>query len=160
MTNVLAEKVKVCIAIEATTAEIYHLLSARFPGTKAFWRELALSEENHTNILVVGAGYLKTGELPECVVPASQELIDETFRLVRNAKSEIMEKQLSLADALTLVLKIENSIAENYFQEVMRSETDSPVIEKLQKIRKDELTHVEKIEEFMKRAGVGTGGIN
>jgi hypothetical protein len=121
---------------------------------------MALSEENHTKILVVGAGYLNTRELPESIVPGSQELIDGTFRIVRAAKSTIENEQLSLKNALVLALKIENSIAEKYFQEVMLGETDSPVIAKLQKLRTDELTHIEKIEDFMKTAGFDPGGMN
>jgi hypothetical protein len=160
MTKTLSERVKVCIAIEAMTAEIYHLLSARFPEAKVFWHGLALSEENHTKILVVGAGYLNTRELPEYIVPDSQELIDGTFRIVRAAKSTIENEQLSLKDALALAVKIENSTAERYFQEVMLGETDSPVIAKLQKLRTDELTHIKQIEAFMRTAGFDSRGMN
>jgi hypothetical protein len=160
MITTLSEKVKVCIAIEAMTAELYHLLSARFPEAKVFWHELALSEENHANILVVGAGYLRTRELPEYIVPDSQELIDGTFRLVREARNIIQNDQLSLNYALAMALQIENSTAEKYFQEVMFGATNSPVIAKLQKIRKDELTHIEKIKVFMKKAGFDAGGMN
>ncbi len=160
MITTLSEKVKVCIAIEAMTAELYHMLSSRFPEAKGFWRELALSEENHANILVVGAGYLRTRELPEYIVPDSQEQIDETFRLVREAKNIVQNDHQSLNDALKLALQIENSTAERYFQEVMLGQTNSPVIAKLQKIRKDELTHIEKIKDFMKTAGLDPGGMN
>lgn len=160
MIKTLSEKIKVCIAVETTTAEIYHLLSSELPEARAFWRDLALSEENHANILVAGAKYLATGELPEYIVPHSQNLIDETFRLVRDAKKQVNGDHLSLKDALSLALKIETSAAESYFQEIMLSETDSPVIAKLQKIRTDELTHIEKIENFMKTSGVNPGGIN
>lgn len=154
MTSSLAEKVKVCIAIEATTAEIYHQLSVKFRDAKAFWLDLALSEENHANILVVGAGYLRTGELPEYIAPDSLDVIDETFRLVRNAKNEIRNDHFSLSDALTLALKIENSTAESYFQEILLTRTDHPVISRLQKIRTDELNHIAKIKDFMKTAGL------
>lgn len=160
MTKTLSEKVKVCIAIESTTAEIYHLLATKLPEARVLWRDLAASEENHATILITGAGYLKTGKLPEYVVPHSQELIDETFRLVRDAKSEVNGAHLSLQDALALALKIENSTAESYLQEVMLSDTDSPVIARLQKIRTDELTHIEKIKNFMKTKGLAVGGMN
>jgi hypothetical protein len=160
MITTLSEKVKVCIAIEAMTAELYHLLSARFPEAKVFWRELALSEENHANILVVGAGYLRTRELPEYIVPDSQELIDGTFRLVRETRDIIQNDQLSLNNALAMALQIENSTAEKYFQEVMFGAANSPVIAKLQKIRKDELTHIEKIKDFMNKAGFDAAGMN
>lgn len=161
MITTLSEKVKVCIAIEATTAEIYHLLSARLPEARGLWHDLAVSEENHANILVVGAGYLRNRQLPEEIVPGSQELIDETFRLVRAAKSEIAdEEQLSLRDALALALKIEHSTAESYFQEIIMGDTDNPVIARLQQLRKDELTHVERINDFMKDKGFTRGTMN
>ena len=160
MIKTLSEKVKVCIAIEATTAETYHLLSSRFPEASAFWRDLALSEENHANILVVGAGYLRNDELPEFIVPDSQELIDNTFRLVRNAKDRVRQEDLSLADVLNLGLEIENSTAESYFQEIMLGETDNPIISRLQQIRKDELTHVKKMEDFIKKTKITVRGMN
>lgn len=160
MVTSLSEKIKVCIAIEATTAEIYHSLSASLPKARGFWRDLALSEENHTNILVVGAGYLSKGELPDHIVPSSQELIDETFRLVRDVKKKIRNEQLSLSDALDLALKIEKSAAESYLQEIVLGQTDDPIIERLQQIRRDELTHIEKIKDFMKKAGLTVEAIN
>lgn len=160
MLKTLSEKVRVCIAVEATTAELYHLLSEQFPESGTFWHNLAMSEENHANILLVGAGYLRTGELPEYVVPDSQELIDQTFRLVRDAKVEITNNKLPLKQALNLALKIEKSTAEIYFQELMLSSTDSPVITRLQKIRTDELAHIDKIKDFMETSGLDEHGIN
>lgn len=160
MTSALSEKVRVCIAIESTTAEIYHQLAGKFTEARILWRDLALSEENHANLLIVGAGYLRTGELPESVVPNSQDLIDETFRLVRNAKEEITKDHASVEDIFSLALKIEKSTAESYFQQLMMSEADSPVIAKMQKLRMDELTHIEKIENFMKAAGLDYSEMN
>lgn len=160
MIRTLSEKVRVCIAVETTTADIYHSLASNFPEARSFWNRLARSEENHANILIAGAGYLMAGELPENIVPDSQELIDQTFRLVRDAKNEVNNNGLSLKAALALAKKIETSTAESYLQEVMRSPTDSPVIAKLQKIRIDELTHIDMIKDFMTKTGFEASAMN
>jgi hypothetical protein len=149
----MSESLRICISIEAMTAEIYHSLSGLFPQVRDFWYDLALSEENHTNILLVAAGLHRAGILTEYIVPPSLPRIHETFTLVSNSKKKVEADNFSLKDAFEMALEIENSTGEIYFQEVITRQTDSKVILELRKLLIDEQLHNVKIMSFMKTHG-------
>jgi len=120
---------------------------------KSFWQGLALSEDNHTNILLEATRLHRTGILNEYIVPASLPHVYETFTLVRAAKKEVEAETLSLRNALEMALEIENSTGESYFQQVISRETDSQVILKLRELLIDEELHKNKIQKVMKTMG-------
>jgi len=146
----MSESLGVCIKIEAMTAEIYHAFNRLFPQVKDFWYDLALSEENHTNILLVAAGLHRARKLTEYIVSPSLSNIQETFTLVSDSRKRIGANNVSIKDAFEIALQIENSTGEDYFQQVMRQETDSEVILGLQKLLVSEQLHSVKIQDFMK----------
>jgi rubrerythrin len=145
----ITENLKLCISIEAMTADIYHSFSRMFPEAAEFWSDLAASEENHTTILLTFAGYHLVSGLPNSIVPDSISEIDETFRLVDSIKKKIAKEVFSLKEALDMALRIEYSMGERYFQEVITQETDSDIIRTLRKMLTDEELHAAKIEKFM-----------
>jgi rubrerythrin len=149
----ISESLRVCIAVEATTAEIYHGISRLFPQVKSFWQGLALSEENHTKILLEAARLHRAGILNEDIVPASLPHVYETFALVRDSKKAVESGTLTLRNALEMALEIENSTGESYFQEVMGQETDSEVVSKLRDLLIDEEMHKNKIQKVMNSMG-------
>jgi hypothetical protein len=155
MPTEMSESLRICISIEAMTAELYHALSRLFPQTRDFWYDLALSEENHTNILLAAAGLHRSGIPTEHIVPSSLPRIRETLTLVESCKKRIEANGLSLGDAFTMALEIENSTGEIYFQEVITQQTDSAVIMGLRKLLSDEELHPVKIKNFMKSGGFG-----
>jgi hypothetical protein len=149
----ISESLRVCIAVEATTGEIYHALSRLFPQVQSFWRDLALGEENHTQILLEAARLHRAGLLNEYIVPASLPQVYETFHLVRDSKKKVEAETLSLRNAFDMALEIETSTGESYFQEVIRQETDSEVISKLRNLLADEELHKNKIQNIMNTMG-------
>jgi hypothetical protein len=149
----MSESLRVCIAIEATTGEIYHALGRLFPQVQSFWHDLALAEENHTQILLEAARLHRAGLLNEYIVPASLPDVYETFALVRDSKKKVEAETLSLRNAFDMALEIENSTGESYFQEVISQATDSEVISKLRKLLTDEEFHKTKIQNFMNTMG-------
>jgi rubrerythrin len=150
----ISESLRICTSIEGMTAEIYHALSKLFPEAKDFWYDLALSEENHTNILLAAAGLNRAGILTECIVPSSLPRIRETLGLVRDSKKKVETGSLLLKDAIEIALEIENSTGEIYFQEVLTQQTDSKVVMELRKMLIDEELHNVKIKSFMKSRGL------
>ena len=149
----MSENLRVCIAVEATTAEIYHALSRLFPQIKSFWQGLAVSEENHTKILLEAVRLHRAGILNEYIVPASLPHVYKTFALVRDSKKAVEAETLSLRNAFELALAIENSTGESYFQEVISQETNSEVISKLRDLLIDEELHKDKIQKVMNSMG-------
>jgi hypothetical protein len=155
MTEKLTRKLLTCIAIEATTLEIYRALALMFRGARDFWAELEESEKKHVKVLLAAGGYHLSGKMPEYLVPSSLGEIDETYRLVNEAKNRVDSGTLSLRDALELALRIENAIGERYLQEVMRGEDNSVVIAGLQRLYGEEKLHSEMICDFIKKRGMG-----
>ena len=149
----ISESLRVCIAVEATTAEIYHAISRLFPRVKSFWQGLALSEENHTKILLEASRLYSAGILNEDIVPTSLPHVYETFALVRDSKKKVEAATLSLKNAFDMALEIENSTGESYFQEVISQETDSEVVSKLRDLLIDEELHKNKIQKVMNSMG-------
>jgi hypothetical protein len=149
----ISESLRVCVAVEAVTAEIYHVLDRLFPQVKDLWHGLALSEENHTRILLEAARLHRAGLLNEYIVPPSLPHVYETFALVNDAKKKLEAETPSLKDAFELALEIENSTGESYFQEVISRETDSKVISKLRELLTDEELHKNKIQHAMDAMG-------
>jgi hypothetical protein len=154
MHETITENLKLCISIEAITAEIYHSFSRMFPEAAEFWSDLAASEENHTTILLTFAGYHLVNRLPKSIVPDSTSEIDETFRLVDSVKKKTAKEVFSLKEALDMALRIEYSMGERYFQEVITQETDSDIIRALRKMLTDEELHAAKIEKYMAERGL------
>jgi hypothetical protein len=154
MTGKLTRILLTCIAIEATTSEIYRALASMFRGTRDFWAELEESEKKHVRVLLAAGGYHLDGKMPEYLVPSSLSEIDETYRLVNGIKNRVDGGTLSLRNALDLALQMENAIGERYLQEVMKREDDSVIIAGLQRLCGEEKLHSEMIYEFMKNRGM------
>lgn len=150
----MSESLRICTSIEGMTAEIYHAFSKLFPEVREFWYDLALSEENHTNILLAAAGLNRAGILKEYIVPSSLPYVRETLGLVSDSKKKVETGTLSMKGAFEMALKIENSTGEIYFQEVITQQTDSKVIMELRKMMTDEELHNVKIKRFMKSRGL------
>jgi rubrerythrin len=154
MTGELSKKLVICIAIEATTAEIYRKLARMFRGTRDFWSGLEDSENKHVKILLAAGGYLLDGKMPDHLVPPSLPEIDETYLLVDAAKKRVEGKRLSLKEALEMSLRMENAVGERYLQELMKKEDGSVVISELRRICADEKLHSEMISDFLESSGL------
>jgi hypothetical protein len=155
MTGELTRKIVTCIAIEATTAEIYPALARTFRVARDFWAGLEDSEKKHVKILLAAGGCHLNGKSPEYLVPPSLSEIDETYRLVNETKKRVDGGTLSMRDALELALHMENAVGERYLQEVMKGKDDSAVIGELRRIYDEEKLHSEIISDFMKNKRTG-----
>jgi hypothetical protein len=154
MAGKLTQKLVTCIAIEATTAEIYRALERMFRGSRDFWAELEEGEKRHVKVLLAAGGYHLDRKMPGYLVPPCLSEIDETYRLVNETKNRINDGSLTLRDALELSLQMENAVGERYLQEVMKREDNSAVIAELQRLCSDEKLHSEMICDFMKNRGM------
>jgi hypothetical protein len=154
MMGELTQKLVTCIAIESTTAEIYHTLTRTFRGDRDFWARLEESEKEHVKILLAAGGYHLNGKMPEYFVPPSPSEIDVTYRLVNETKRRVDGGALTLTGALELLLQLENAVGERYLQEVIKSEDVSIVFAELRRVSRDEKLHSEMISDFMKSRGV------
>jgi hypothetical protein len=149
----LHERLKACIAIELGVADIYRAFTEMLPEAKEFWYELAMEEENHASILVIGSKYNEIGKLPDYIVPDSLPNMKTTLELVRDIDAKIKSERPSLKTALDMALLLEKTMEESYMPEVLSKETDSEVASRLKKLLADTRKHKVKVAEYMKSKG-------
>ncbi len=149
----LSERLEACLQIEILCEEIYYSLCDLYPEAEKLFQEIAENEKRHADILTICTGFNKVGDLPNAIVPSSLPLIKKSLDIVEHIKAEINEKKLSLKKALMSALELEKLTAENYFNEIMKKESDSDVISYLQQFYSDEKSHAEMINNFMKGIG-------
>jgi rubrerythrin len=151
----VSEHLRACIDLEFRAAEMYNALRPLFPEAEELFRDLAHSEENHGNTLIVATGserLLRTDEkFPVSKLPQVQKVKGMLDAI--SAKIDAGQ-MLSLEDTLSMLLELESAQAEGYFSEMM-SESDSELIKRLRQVYEDEISHYEKLRDFM-RENAGT----
>lgn len=151
MGDAVSDRLRVCIAVEKTAAEIYHNFSGLFPEARDLWDGLAMEEENHASILILCKRFERDGQLPGEVVPPLIGPVQASLELAVNISKNIRNRRPSLREALDMALELERSIAENYFLEAMKSKNSSGVMAVLQHMVRETNSHVEKIHRFMEK---------
>jgi len=141
------------MAIELGVAGIYKTFSELLPGDKDLWYELAMEEENHASILVIGSKYNEIGELPDYMVPDSLPAMKETIKLVKETEKRALSEPPTLRAALDMSLKLEKTKEESYLPEILAKETDSEVVSRLKRLLTDTKQHIRKIMDYKKRKG-------
>jgi rubrerythrin len=120
-----------------------------FPEAENLFEKLAKSEERHADILTICLGFENIHEVPGNIIPLSSSNINETIMLAECIKSGIEKDRFSLEKLLSMLLKMEKSLAEKYLHENLTKKTESDVISYLQQFYKDEQSHAEVIKKFM-----------
>ena len=82
-------------------------------------------------------------------MPDSPFKIRESLDLAEKMKRAIEENEPSLREALQMALEQKESVAELYFNELMDEKSDGDVISYLQKYYKDEMSHAERIKQYI-----------
>jgi rubrerythrin len=152
MLNELSDRLRICIAIEASIGEIYKEFAKMFPEARDLWGQLALEEENHASILAIESRYANRGKLPDFVVPESLSHMKETLGLVSSVKAAVQSKNVSINEALEMSLKLEQTLEEGHLPDVMTRETQSEIIARLQRLLTDTKSHITLIRDYMKRS--------
>ena len=154
----LSEKLQACLKMEKQCADVYNTLVMLFPGNmfpeaRDLFQTLAEWEERHADIIAIGIEYNKVDEIPDIIVPYEMSLINLTLGIAQDIKARIGDARVTLRMALSMTLKMEESAAESYLQDLMTKQSDSEVISYLQQFYKDEKTHAEMITELMLKKG-------
>ncbi len=150
----LPERIRVCIAIETGIADIYREFMVLFPQAMDLWGKLAMEEENHAAVLAIGSRYADLGKLPDYIVPESLPNMRNTLDLVTAVKRTLKSGGLSLKEALEISLRLEQTLEESYMIDVMTRETESEIVERLQRLMADTKSHITTIKEYMKTASL------
>ncbi len=154
----LSERLQACLKMEMQCADVYHTLvtlfpRSLFPEARDLFETLAEWEERHADIIAVSIGFHEIDEIPDIVVPSKLSLINNTLDIAQDIKAKIGSQRVTLKIALNMVLKMEESSAESYLQDVMTERMDLEIIKYLRQYYKDEKSHAEMIKELKLKKG-------
>ncbi len=132
--------------VEESAASIYKDLMQIFPEHNDFWKNLYDDETDHLSFLndVKSLGLIN--ELQKIDLPPSMPIINETLKQAGVITEKITSGSLALDDALTMTLKLEESMVETYTNKVIAHLMSCENETCFEKIIADEKTHINKIK--------------
>ena len=146
----VSEHLRACIDLEFRAAEMYNALRRLFPEAEELFRELAHSEDNHANTLIVATGFKRLLRTDEEFPTSRLPHVEKVKGMLDAISAKIDAGQMpSLRDTLSMLLELESAQAEGYFGQMM-SESDSELVRRLRQVYEDERTHYERLLDFMR----------
>jgi rubrerythrin len=146
----VSEHLRACIDLEFRAAEIYNALRPLFPEAETLFRDLAHSEDNHANTLIVATGFKRLLHTDEEFPVSRLPQVEKVKGMLDAISAKIDARQMpSLKDTLSMLLELESAQAEGYFGQMM-GESDSELVKRLRQVYKDEQTHYERLCDFMR----------
>ncbi len=147
----LIERLEACLQLETLAEEIYLKLCTLFPDESKLFQLLAEEEARHADILTISVGFNRINELPDEIVPDSAVQIRKAINIAQRIKQRLDETTVSFSEALDMSLELETSMAENYFNEMMKKKMNNEIISYLQRFYKDEESHADRIKKLLLR---------
>ena len=155
MNKQLPQIVEESIKLELNVAKLYEFYSTAFPENIHFWKELALEEETHANLIKsLRNVLLPFNKFPSEILSSSlQDLIEVNNKLLSLLK-EYNNKPPSKESAFSFAIALEESAGEIHFQHAMNKSSDTEAIKVFQRLVKDDKDHAERIRSYMKYEGI------
>ncbi len=146
----LKRLVSKCVDVEHTMAELYQAFMERFPEDAMFWEDLHEEEMKHIAFLVNADIFDALGDdIGQLPLPA-EAYVERTLASARTALEQFRKRAVPLDEALSMALKLEESVVEAFVSEAMESENnESPFATLLSDTR----THADKLRNLMRRKG-------
>jgi hypothetical protein len=141
-------KANLLVAIETTQASIYSRLTLICPQKWQVWHHLARVEENHAMAAMLAELHCEAGELPEGFLSRSIADMEETLASARELKAEVVNRKLSIEEALARTLSLEEAACTAYFRE-MAEEPASGALLKIRRLVNDTDAHLKLLKEFI-----------
>jgi hypothetical protein len=145
------------VQLELNVAALYLGFSEAFPEDRDFWSQLAKEEENHAALL--RGGKLESsneGGFPADILTTNLDALIKANKEIEELVKEHKQKPpSSRASALEIALKAEESTGEIDFSCFMRQETNSPLLELLGRVDRDDREHTLRIRNYMIEKGIG-----
>ena len=110
----VTDKILKFIHFETRCAAIYRHLSVLFSDAKELFGTISKEEDGHAAILERALSCFKAGDLSHEFFAFLSPQIDEALDLVSKIESRLTAKDLTLPEALELMLEMEKSVAEKY----------------------------------------------
>ncbi len=153
MNKKLSQLIDESIKLELNVAEIYMFFYNTFPEDSDFWREMALEEEGHANLIKSGRDTFLDQFPSKLLAPSVQTLCNTNKKLISLLK-EYKEKPPSRGTAFNIALNIEQSTGELHFQLAMEKSFTSSIMKIFQELNNDYKDHANRIRTYMSDKGI------
>jgi rubrerythrin len=145
------------VQLELNVAALYLGFSEAFPEDREFWSQLAKEEENHAALL--RGGKLESsneGRFPADILTTNLDTLIKANKEIEELVKEHKQKPpSSRASALEIAIKAEESTGELDFSCFMRQEKNSPLLELLGIVNRQDRGHSFRIRNYMEEKGIG-----
>ena len=139
-----------CIKVEKSASSIYKKLMKKFPDRKDFLKELFDDEISHLSFLndVKSLGLID--EIQKMESSPSIAVINKTVKMADDLTAKITEDSISFKKALSMALKLEESMVETYTNKIIADLISCEDKPSYKKMVADERKHINKIQKMMK----------
>ena len=142
---------------EQTVGKLYKIYAEKFPEHKAFWSDLVLEEENHANLInKITSIFEKTAHFDEGRFKIST--LRNTLDYVKKEIDIALNEKMSLINALSVALSLEEGIIESAFYTVIK-EDSIELKNLLQQIEAETKQHRMKIRELWTQEKEAKGAV-
>ena len=139
-----------CIKVEKSASSIYKILMKKFPDRKDFLKELFDDEISHLSFLndIKSLGLID--EIQKMESLPSIAVINKTVKMADDLTVKITEDSISFKKALSMALKLEESMVETYTNKIIADLISCEDKPSYKKMVADERKHINKIQKMMK----------
>ncbi len=139
-----------CIKVEKSVASVYKKLMVKFPDRKDFWNDLFDDEISHLSFLNDVKSLGLVDEIQKMDASPPTAVINKTVKMADDVCEKIKSDSISFKRALSMVLKLEESMVETYTNKIIADLVSCEDEPSYQKMLADEKKHINKIKKMMK----------
>ena len=135
---------------ETRIGSLYEKYASCFPAMKTMWLSLAAAEKTHADMLRTMNRILDKGNIFYNLGKFSDEAIQPIVTLVDDALKKTGHSGLTFSEAISTALRIETSIVDSHFYDVVAS--DAPEFRIIaERLSADTKTHVDTIRNHFQK---------
>ena len=142
-----------CIKVESTAAAAYSKFMQLFPEEQKFWEGLYNDEKDHISFLNDVKSLGLSDEVQKMDLLPSKSMIKEAVKLSNKINKKISNGPVTLREALSLALELEESMVETYTNKLIGSLLSCEDEANFQKFITNEKAHENKIKKMLKKVG-------
>ncbi|MFC1510554.1 hypothetical protein ACFL49_02725 [Candidatus Omnitrophota bacterium] len=140
--------------VEFQISELYQSFSNAFAEDEGFWKQLALEESNHADMMHQLKTYFNNQDIHQEVLSRDFDAISHSIEQISKLMEDVRQNVLSREEAFNLALELEVSIVEKYYQVGMVKKAESEILKIFQKCNGESRDHIERIKQYMKKKGM------
>lgn len=121
------ERIKSCMLMESSCADIYHLLAVTFPEENELWNRLAADEERHAAVIARGMGFREFEDLAGFTVPEDLGCVRKAVAFADEIRRTLSGGTASLRDALEMAKRLQELKNDGYLHDLLEKEQEERI---------------------------------